>query len=226
LDGCDACVLDGGTLNDEKVSAGALRERSAGELAAASCVVVPSKDVATRLRRYFPSIRAEVRNWEDDTALPPPEPGAVSTDGIRRVCVIGAIGIEKGYDMLLACARDAADRKLGLQFHLVGHSCDDGKLLATGVVRITGRYEERQAVALIRQQQAQLAWLTSVWPETWCYTLSQAWWAGLNVLAFDLGAPADRIRHTGRGWLCPLGLPPQAVNRLLLEQTTKLEVAA
>jgi GT2 family glycosyltransferase/glycosyltransferase involved in cell wall biosynthesis len=226
LDGCEACILDGGTLNDETVSTGALRERSARELAGASRIVVPSRDVATRLRRYFPQVRPSVTNWEDDGALPPPELPPLSPDGIRRVCIVGAIGIEKGYDVLLACARDAADRKLALRFHLVGHSCDDGRLLATGTVHITGRYEEHEAVDLIRRQQAQLAWLTSIWPETWCYTLTQAWRAGLNVLAFDIGTPADRIRHTGRGRLCPLGLSPQAINRLLMENTTNLEVAA
>ena len=67
---------------------------------------------------------------------------------------------------------------------------------------------------------------TKIWPETWCYTLTQAWLAGLNVLAFDIGAPADRIRRTGRGRLCPLGLPAPAINRLLMEKTTNFEVAA
>ena len=65
--------------------------------------------------------------------------------------------------MLLACARDVANRGLGLRFHLVGYSCDDDRLLSTGAVRITGRYEEHEVVPLIRQQQAQLAWLPSVW---------------------------------------------------------------
>jgi hypothetical protein len=94
------------------------------------------------------------------------------------------------------------------------------------MVSITGRYQEYQAVELIRRQQAQVAWLTSIWPETWSYTLTQAWKAGLHVLAFDIGTPADRIRRTGRGRLCPLGLPPQAINRLLMAKTTNLEVAA
>jgi GT2 family glycosyltransferase/glycosyltransferase involved in cell wall biosynthesis len=226
LAGCEACIGDAGSLNDETIAPGALRDRSAAEFAGASRVVVPSNDVATRLRRYFPSVQPSLGKWEDDGDLPAPEPVRESEDGIQRVCVIGAIGIEKGYDMLLACARDAADRSLPLRFHLVGHSCDDGRLLATGTVQITGRYEEHEAVALIRRQQAQLAWLTSLWPETWCYTLTQAWQAGLNVLAFDIGAPADRIRQTGRGRLCPLGLPPHAINRLLLQKVVNLEVAA
>jgi GT2 family glycosyltransferase/glycosyltransferase involved in cell wall biosynthesis len=212
LAGCEACVADAGTTNDEATSPAALRARSAAELAGASNVVVPSTDVAARITRYFPDARPKVVNWEDDGLLPPAAPAALGADGVRRICVVGAIGIEKGYDVLLACARDVAARKLALRFHLVGHSCDDARLLATGCVQITGEYEEHEAVALIRQQRAQMAWLPSLWPETWCYTLTQAWQAGLNVLAFDIGTPAARIRRSGRGWLIPLGLAPRALN--------------
>jgi hypothetical protein len=35
------------------------------------------------------------------------------------------------------------------------------------------------------------------------------------VLAFDLGAPAERIRAHGRGWTIPLGLSAAAVNDAL-----------
>jgi glycosyltransferase involved in cell wall biosynthesis len=99
---------------------------------------------------------------------------------------------------------------------LVGKSCDDDRLTATGRVHITGKYEPHEAVALIRRQQAALAWLPSIWPETWCYTLTEAWQAGLDVLAFDIGAPAERIRRTGRGWVCPLGISAAALNDRLL----------
>jgi hypothetical protein len=42
------------------------------------------------------------------------------------------------------------------------------------------------------------------------------WRAGLRVAAFDTGAPAERIRRTGRGFLLPLGLPAGAINDTLL----------
>jgi glycosyltransferase involved in cell wall biosynthesis len=180
----------------------------------ASRIVVPSADVARRMRRYFPRVRAEVVGWGDDDRLPPLQP--VGVTGTRRVCVIGAIGIEKGYEVLLSCARGAASRRLDLEFVLVGKSCDDDRLAATGRVRITGRYEPHEAVALVRRQEAALAWLPSIWPETWCYTLTEAWQAGLDVLAFDIGAPAERIRRTGRGWVCPLGISATALNDRML----------
>ena len=77
-------------------------------------------------------------------------------------------------------------------------------------------YAEEEATALIRAQQAHLALIPSVWPETWCFALSRAWDAGLPAAAFDLGAPAERIRRTGRGWVLPLALPPPALNDALL----------
>jgi GT2 family glycosyltransferase/glycosyltransferase involved in cell wall biosynthesis len=216
VDDCDACVADAGPMNDETIQPRALRERSAREMARASGVVVASEDVADRIRQHFPLCRPRIVSWEDDSLLSPAELSPVAADGIRRVCVVGAIGIEKGYEILLACARDAANRGLNLRFHLVGHSCDDARLLATGAVQITGQYHEHEVAGLIRQQQAQLAWLPSLWPETWCYTLTLAWQAGLNVLAFNLGTPSGRIRRTGRGWLVPLATSPQALNNRML----------
>jgi glycosyltransferase involved in cell wall biosynthesis len=217
---CESCVADSGTTNDEDIRPRALRERSAHELAAASRIVAPSEDTRTRMKRHFPGTTPKVIPWEDDTALPPLGPVEHAPETVRRICVVGAISIEKGFDILLACARDAANRKLKLKFHIVGYSCDDDRLIATGCVQITGRYEEQEAVRLIRTQQAQLAWLPSLWPETWCYTLTQAWQAGLNVAAFDIGAQAERIRRTGRGWLMPLGLPASALNNRLLALRT------
>jgi glycosyltransferase involved in cell wall biosynthesis len=141
----------------------------------------------------------------------------LGTAGLRRrVCIPGAIGRQKGYDVLLGCARDAARRCLQLEFVVVGYTCDDARLLRSGPVNITGEYHEDEAVALIRRQNADIAFVASLWPETWCYTLSQAWASGLDVVAFDIGSQAERIRSAGRGCLLPLDTPPSDINDVLL----------
>ncbi len=132
------------------------------------------------------------------------------------VCVPGAIGIEKGFEVVLDCARDAAARRLSLSFVVVGHTIDDARLLDTGRVFVTGEYQDREAVALIASQYAMIGFIPSLWPETWCYTLSHMWAAGLAVLAFDIGAPAERIGAGGLGRVLPLGLRTSAVNNALL----------
>jgi GT2 family glycosyltransferase/glycosyltransferase involved in cell wall biosynthesis len=210
---CEACVGEAGRSIEEDISVAALRRRSAADLAGARRVIAPSVDTARRIGRHFPRVAPLVVPWEEPVA-PPSAPGL--PNGERRICVIGAIGPEKGYDVLLAAARDAARRDLPLQFIVVGHTVDDAELLRTGRVFVTGEYRDAEATALIRAQRADIAWLPSLWPETWCFALSEAWRAGLDVVAFDIGALAERIRNRGRGILLPLGLPPGALNDVLL----------
>ena len=216
---CEACVADAGSALEETISVAALRRRSAWLLAGARRIVAPSEDAAVRLCRHFPGICPVVVPHEDDSALAtvgrPPSPAS----GRRRVCVIGAIGVTKGYDVVLACARDAASRDLPLEFTIVGYTIDDRRLMATGRVFVTGEFRAEEATSLIRAQQAALALLPSIWPETWCYALTDAWRAGLRVAAFDIGAPAERIRRIGRGILLPLGLSASAINNALLAVT-------
>src|SRR5262249_43323929 len=96
---------------------------------------------------------------------------------------------------------------------------DDQRLMDTGRVFVTGPYQPDEAVSLIRAQHAALALLPSIWPETWCLALSELWRAGLRVAAFDIGAPAERIRRTGRGFLFPLQTTPSEINDTLLKAT-------
>jgi glycosyltransferase involved in cell wall biosynthesis len=213
LAGCQACIADLGSCLEEEISVAALRQRSAADLAGARRVVAPSQDTANRLRRHFPAITPAFVAWEDEA---PRGARPVPRAPLTRVCVVGAIGIEKGFELLLDCARDAASRRLKLEFVLVGHSIDDARLLDTGRVFVTGAYREAEAVALIAEQNATLGFIPSLWPETWCYTLSHIWAAGLRAAAFDIGAPAERIRRTGQGDVLPLGLQPEGVNQALL----------
>jgi GT2 family glycosyltransferase len=213
--GCETCVADAGSMLDEEITPAALRHRSAGLLAGARRVVAPSRDAADRIALTFPGIDVEVVPHESDPARLNVRPGPVR--GRRcRICVVGAIGIPKGYEVLLACARDAARRDLPLEFIVVGHTIDDERLLLTERVFVTGRYEPDEVIELIGAQAADLAFLPSIWPETWCLSLGEAWRAGLAVAAFDIGAIAERIRRAGGGLVLPLGLSAPEINEALL----------
>nr|WP_294513565.1 glycosyltransferase [uncultured Rhodopila sp.] len=216
---CEACVADNGHFLKEDIQVGALRQRSAGFLASAHRVIVPSADAAQRMRRHFNGLLPAVIAHEDDARVTPPRrlrpPGA----GTTRICVVGGIGLHKGYDVVLACARDAARRDLDLEFVIVGHTTDDARMLATGRVFVTGRFEPAEAVGLIAAQQARLGFVASIWPETWCLSLGDIWRAGLRAAAFDIGAPAERIKRSGYGILLPLGLSPGAINNILIAAT-------
>ena len=132
------------------------------------------------------------------------------------LALIGAIGSHKGYDVLLAMARDAARRELPLSFAVAGFTKDDFALFGTGRVFVTGRYAEGEAEAVVRELGCQAALCLSVWPETWCYALTEAWRAGLWTVGFNIGAVGERIAATGFGWRLPLTLSGREVNDRLL----------
>ena len=212
---CDDCVADAGSFIGEDIPVAALIERSAGILAGARRVIAPSHDAAIRMRRHFHGLHPTVVPHDNDDLLPRPNQPA-PRDGRVRVCVLGAIGLQKGYDVLLSCARDAAARDLSLEFVVVGTTIDDHRLLATQRVFVTGSFKPEEAVALVCAERASLGFLPSIWPETFCLALTELWQAGLTVAAFDVGAPAERIARTGRGFVLPLGLSPMAINHALL----------
>ncbi|HQT63593.1 MAG TPA: glycosyltransferase [Acidocella sp.] len=210
---CVTCVELSGDETYEGLGPAALVERSAQEFAKARRIVAPSADAAIRISRHFPGVRPVVTPWENDAArvnLQPPGRGR------RRIVIIGGIGPAKGYDLLIDCARDAVARQLELEFVIAGASADDETLLKTSRIFVTGAYTEGEATKVIQSLHADLAFLPSIWPETWCFALSEAWRAGLYSIAFDLGAQAARLKATRRGVLLPLGLPVPRINDILL----------
>lgn len=189
-------------------------------LHAADHVLVPDRDVAQRLHRYYPGIAMEVSPHEviDYGSLSMRLPDLTAEQPLRIV-VIGAIGKIKGFDILLACARDAIKRNLPLEFVLLGYSLDDTQLQNAGV-QVTGRYLEHEAEERLRGLDPHVAWLPSLWPETYSYTLSTALLCGCPAFAFDLGAMARRLRDAGLdAMLMPLSLASsaEAINHCFLE---------
>jgi len=222
---CAACVDKYGATISEDIAPAALLARSAQIFAAARAVIVPHEDGGTRLRRYFPKIAVTVRHWQEDGALAmlqiPANPHPVSASHPATIVVIGGIGIEKGFNRLLACAQDAAARDLPLRFAVAGYTVDDPALFATGRVFVSGEFQAAEAKSLITKFAGDLAFLPSVWPETWCYALTDAWEAGLSSIVFDIGAQAARVRATGRGQVLPLALPPAKINDFLIKEAQK-----
>ena len=211
---CDQCLQIEG--NDFGVaSIRDWRARHHQVLQAAKRIWVPDEDVAERIGHYYSDLRIEILPHEqlDLSQTPPREPQLGPKEPLRIV-VIGAIGKLKGYDVLVACARDARQRCLPLEYQLLGYSIKDEPLIQAGV-HITGRYLDQEAETRLKAIEPHVVWLPYTWPETYSYTLSLALRGGYPVFAFDLGAIARRLRaitHPGELWSLSLADRPQSIN--------------
>jgi GT2 family glycosyltransferase/glycosyltransferase involved in cell wall biosynthesis len=211
---CETCIRTHGGEMEESLTVAALRTRSAGILGGARQVIVPAADVRLRLARYFPGVPMKVSAWE--APIQPRPRSNARRSGRIRVAVLGAIGIQKGYEVLLECARDAARRDLNLEFVVIGYTVDDAPLLATERVFVTGFYAENEAAALLEREQCQVALFPAVAPETWCYALTHAMAASLPIAAFDFGAIAERLKSYDAAELLPFPSGAEIINNSLM----------
>jgi len=186
-------------------------------LKGATQVLAPSQDTAMRVNRYFNGIAINVLPHNEDIKYTVRSPLPTRYSGRLRVAVIGAIGRPKGFDVLCSCAKDAKSRKLPLEFVVVGYTCDD-EVAKSENIKITGRYKESEVYDLLAAEQPQMAFLPSVWPETYSYTLSIAMAAGLPIAVFDIGAQAERLRSEPAGLLLTLDMArrPDLINEAIL----------
>lgn len=171
----------------------------------ASRLVVPSADLGGRLQRHLPSKRIAIWRPESDDGLPAERKPGLAADEPLRVLSIGALSIPKGANVLAALASRAKSANERLTFKLIGTGADARRLQRAGV-EITGIYRPADLDRLIDGADPHVVFLPSIWPETWSFVLTSALQHGLPVVAFDIGAPAERLRALGRGHLLPLEL--------------------
>ena len=205
VDVCRLCV-EGDRSYPEALDPAVRRESYDAFLRGATAVFAPSRDIADRLAGAGATYAITVRPHEEEPLEVPVLATASAPESVI-VVVVGAIGAHKGSQVLLSLARDAQIRDLPIRFHLVGYSDVTEALKGAGVEE-TGRYrDDAEAARLVAALGPSCILLPSIWPETFCYTLSLAFRLGVPPVVFDLGAQAERVKRAGFGFV----LPPASV---------------
>ena len=188
-------------------------------LSGARTVFTPSRDTAARLERHLPGIAYEPRYHPEPVrrvAIRRP----VST-ATARVGMIGALGINKGSELLLACARDALKRGLPIEYRLFGYAADEAPLRRLANVHITGEYTRADLPRLVAENPCDVALFLSIWPETYCYALTDAYDLGLYPVALGFGAIGERIAASNVGTLLPHPGTPAEINAAILAEVAR-----
>ena len=176
-------------------------------LARAAFVIAPSQWAATMLRRYFPEHSVAI--VAHGSAHGMPRSDAVYSrlelpdDGVPTVAVIGAIGADKGARRLERLVELTRERGRRLRWVLIGY-LDTGReqaLSADGVFAQHGPFDSREIAALLEHYRVRLVAYPSAGPETFSFTLSEAWAAGRPVVVPPIGALAERVEASGGGWV-------------------------
>lgn len=112
-----------------------------------------------------------------------------------KILVPGHVSPHKG--SLLIKQLKKLDKKNNFEFHFMGTTIPN--LNRYGINH--GKYERNDFNNIVSQIKPSFSLILSTCPETYSYTLTESWMAGLPVIASDLGALKERISSTGGGWL-------------------------
>ncbi len=132
----------------------------------------------------------------------------------RHVAWVGAVQPHKGALVFEAAVERLAAAGRRLRFSAYGGG--DREILARWRrlpgLRVRGYYRAGSLPALLHRDRVDLALLLSVVPESYGLALDECAAAGVPVVAFDLGAPAERLAAAGSGLLlaAPLADDPAA----------------
>ncbi|HEY2818138.1 MAG TPA: glycosyltransferase, partial [Casimicrobiaceae bacterium] len=183
------------------------RERHRRLLARAAFVIAPSRWAAATLIRYFPDRDVHLighgTTEENLDSSMPTSALTLPDDDVSTVVLLGAIGPDKGARRIERLIELTRQRDLPLRFVLIGYldvqhtrwQSDDARF------SVHGRYERRELPALLSHYRAKLVIYPSAGPETFSYTLSEAWAAGVPVLVPPIGALAERVEGSDAGWV-------------------------
>ena len=130
-----------------------------------------------------------------------------------RVVVLGAMNLYKGVELLKAIFALNERGTQEVEFHMLGEVGRRTRFEFPNVVW-HGAYERDALPIRLMEIAPSYAVICPIWPETYSHTLTEAWMAGLPVLASRIGATSERISKNGGGrlvdprkpeeWICAL----------------------
>lgn len=169
------------------------------------CIFVPSQAAREIISEYFPSLTSKMVVITHGSAPVPhlkDENGKDSSlSSTFNVAFIGGISTAKGsYCSSQLVKNGPPDIKWHL-FGIFGHN-DLSVVNRPNFIK-TGSYQREELPALLENYKIDVICILPIWPETFCYTLSEAVLCGVPVIATDIGALGERVKELQCGWLVP-----------------------
>ena len=180
-------------------------------LRSAKAVFAPSDYLATLAAGTFPGLEVHVvpngfaPGVSRNAATLQPRAEFLAHRPARVVAVLGAIGTHKGADLLRELPAHLEGSGIGIV--VIGYL--DQQLhpgwKSPPHLYVHGPYPSERAADLLHAYGAELVLFPNRVPESFSYALSEAWSAGIPVLAGPGGAIGERVARHGGGWLLPAG---------------------
>ena len=201
---CDSCLY--GLRGYKKGSQGKRRSAHEEALRNSDQVVFNTIGIRDQFQTVFRNLdRSRTRVIGAPSGTRFQAPVARSLEGPLRVLIPNGLSRLKGGDAL--CDLVGSTRGLPIEYHFFGRTDRDyPEHRVSGLnsqIHLHGAYTRADLEAFAPS--AHLSIHASIWPETYCISLSEMWDLGLVPIASKIGALGERITAGVNGFLVPPG---------------------
>lgn len=200
---CNLCIKELGfypasfmKAKDFDYSIDSWRKRSLEKLSQAEKVITPSMDTKSRIERYIPLKNIEcIPHNEEETVYKINKVAKADGEQIN-IGFLGAIGIQKGVNVIKGLAKEIHDSQLDIIITIIGSTADDDYFKKYKFVTVTGLYAQEDLTELLLKSNIDAVFLSSITPETFGYTYSEVLSRNIPVIAFNHGAIVERAKES------------------------------
>ncbi len=166
-------------------------------------IIVPSLSAKKIICAFYPDLDTSIQVIEHGMDLELGRDDTKHRTGAFRVAFIGGLNEAKGSEYAYQMIKNG---KKEIQWYVFGEIGDNHlRTLECRNLTKFGSYKREQLPDLLKKNEIDLVCIMPIWPETFCYTLSEAILCNIPVLAVNVGALGERVQKMHAGWLIPYG---------------------
>ncbi len=152
-----------------------------------------SESSAALVRRAYPAsaeISTKIEVLPHEVATLASRIPTIRFDQPLVLGAIGAIGMQKGSRIIRRMAKIIENKNLPIRIAVIGNTDVQDM---PGCVTVSGTYVPAELPDLIEKFSVNMGLMASIWPETFSYVTAEMMSMNLPILAFNIGAPAERL---------------------------------
>ena len=88
-----------------------------------------------------------------------------------------------------------------VEIHILGNIQNQLNIGKNPSIICHGGYDRNDFPKIVETLSPDIGLVLSIWPETYCHTLTELWMCQVPVIGTSLGAVGDRLRKCGGGWV-------------------------
>lgn len=225
VDKCQKCMRKQLVIAETVPYISLWRKENLKVLKKAEKIFVPSESAKEIVNKYFPEIGERVLVIEHGSDFLNEIESNTSISALKEketdtfnVAFLGGINVAKGYNYATELIKKS-DKNI--KWHLFGmFEREDSSIENRNNFVNAGQYQREDLPELFRKYKIDLVCILPIWPETFCYTISEAVLCGIPVVVTDIGALGERVRKMNCGWV----VPHEASGKAVLEKINEIRV--